>query len=211
MEPDFLRDTRASYDAVAVRYAEWLRDELAAKPFDRAILAAFAELVLAAGLGPVADIGCGAGRVTAHLKGLGLTAFGIDLSPQMVTVARQAHPGLQFEVGSMLDLDLPDATLGGLLAWYSTIHVPDDRLPEAFAEFYRVLLPGGYALLAFQVGHEPRHVTQALGHSISVDLHQRQPDDVASMLAGVGLLVRACRSTKQRSAGRCRSPAEPRE
>src|SRR5579862_724639 len=79
MEPDFLRDTRASYDAVAVRYAEWLRDELAAKPFDRAILAAFAELVLAAGPGPVADIGCGAGRVTAHLKGLGLTAFGIDL------------------------------------------------------------------------------------------------------------------------------------
>jgi len=191
MEPDFLRDTRASYDAVAVRYAEWLRDELAAKPFDRAILAAFAELVLAAGLGPVADIGCGAGRVTAHLKGLGLTAFGIDLSPQMVAVARQAHPGLQFEVGSMLDLDLPDATLGGLLAWYSTIHVPDDRLPEAFAEFYRVLLPGGYALLAFQVGHEPRHVTQALGHSISVDLHQRQPDDVASMLARVGLVVRA--------------------
>jgi SAM-dependent methyltransferase len=191
MEPDFLRDTRASYDAVAVRYAEWLRDELAAKPFDRAILAAFAELVLAAGLGPVADIGCGTGRVTAHLKGLGLTAFGIDLSPQMVAVARQAHPGLQFEVGSMLDLDLPDATLGGLLAWYSTIHVPDDRLPEAFAEFYRVLLPGGYALLAFQVGHEPRHVTQALGHSISVDLHQRQPDDVASMLAQVGLVVRA--------------------
>jgi SAM-dependent methyltransferase len=147
MEPDFLRDTRASYDAVAVRYAEWLRDELAAKPFDRAILAAFAELVLAAGLGPVADIGCGAGRVTAHLKGLGLTAFGIDLSPQMVA--------------------------------------------EAFAEFYRVLLPGGYALLAFQVGHEPRHVTQALGHSISVDLYQRQPDDVASMLARVGLVVRA--------------------
>ena len=117
MEPDFLRDTRASYDAVAVRYAEWLRDELAAKPFDRAILAAFAELDLAAGLGLVADIGCGAGRVTAHLKGLGLTAFGIDLSPQMVAVARQAHPGLQFEVGSMLDLDLPDATLGGLLAY----------------------------------------------------------------------------------------------
>ena len=203
MEPDFLRHTRATYDAVAVSYAEWLRDELAAKPLDRAILAAFAELVGAAGAagaagavgaagpGLVADIGCGAGRVTAHLNELGLPAFGIDLSPQMIAVARQAYPGLRFEVGSMLALDLPDGTLGGLLAWYSTIHVPDDRLPEAFAEFYRVLLPGGYALLAFQVGDGPRHVTQALGQSVSVDLHQRQPDAVAALLARAGLAVRA--------------------
>lgn len=191
MEPDFLRNTRASYDAVAVAYAEWLRDELAAKPLDRAILAAFADLVRAAGQCPVADIGCGAGRVTAHLNELGLPAFGIDLSPQMVAVARQAYPGLRFSVGSMLALDLPDATLGGLLAWYSTIHVPDDRLPEAFAEFHRVLVPGGYALLAFQVGDEPRHVAQALGQPVSVDLHQRQPDTVAGLLARAGLLVRA--------------------
>jgi SAM-dependent methyltransferase len=190
-EPDFLRDTRTSYDAVALGYAERFRDELAAKPLDRAMLASFAELVRDAGAGPVADIGCGTGRVTSHLNGLGLSAFGIDLSPQMVAVARQSYPGLRFEVGSMLALDLPDAALGGVLAWYSTIHVPDDRLPDAFAEFYRVLVPGGYALLAFQVGHEPRHVTQALGQPVSVDLHHRQPDTVAGLLAQAGLAVRA--------------------
>lgn len=52
--------------------------------------------------------------------------FGIDLSPQMVVVARQEHPGLRFEEGSMLALDLRDASLGGLLARYSTIHIPDE-------------------------------------------------------------------------------------
>jgi SAM-dependent methyltransferase len=190
-EPDFLRNTRAAYDAVAASYAQWLREELAAKPLDRAMLASFAELVRAAGAGPVADIGCGAGRVTAHLNELGLPAFGIDLSPSMVAVARQSYPGLRFEVGSMLALDLPDGTLGGLLAWYSTIHVPDDRLPEAFAEFRRVLVPGGFALLAFQVGDEPLHLTQALGQPISVDLHQRRPDRVADWLERAGLAVRA--------------------
>jgi hypothetical protein len=60
-EPDFLRNTRASYDAVATAYAERLRDELAAKPLDRAMLAGFAEVVRATGAGPVADVGCGAG------------------------------------------------------------------------------------------------------------------------------------------------------
>src|SRR3974390_3391872 len=79
---------RAAYDAVAVDYAALLRDELAAKPFDRALLGAFAELVLSGSAGPVADVGCGPGRVTAYLHGLGVETFGIDLSPAMVAVAR---------------------------------------------------------------------------------------------------------------------------
>jgi SAM-dependent methyltransferase len=60
------------------------------------MLAAFAELVQAAGGGPVADLGCGPGRVTAHLDGPGVAAFGVDLSPGMVDVARQTYPGLRF-------------------------------------------------------------------------------------------------------------------
>jgi SAM-dependent methyltransferase len=190
-EPAFLRATRASYDAVAADYAVRFRDELAGKPLDRAMLARFAELVRAADAGPAADIGCGAGRVTALLAGLGLSAFGVDLSPQMVAVARRSHPGLRFEVGSMLGLDLPDGALGGVLAWYSTIHVPEERLPAVFAEFWRVLAPGGYVLLGFQAGDEPLHLTQALGHAISLDFHHRQPDGVAALLGQAGLVVRA--------------------
>jgi hypothetical protein len=51
-DDDFLRTTRASYDAVAGGYAERFRDELAARPLDRAMLAGFAELVRTAGAGP---------------------------------------------------------------------------------------------------------------------------------------------------------------
>src|SRR5580704_12500911 len=91
-EPDFLRDTRASYDAVAVAYAERFGDELDARPLDRGMLAGFAERVRAAGSGPVADVGCGTGRVTAYLDGLGVPAFGIDLSPGMIDVARRTYP-----------------------------------------------------------------------------------------------------------------------
>jgi SAM-dependent methyltransferase len=46
--PPPLRAVRASYDAVAARYANEVADELAAKPLDRALLAAFAEQVRAA-------------------------------------------------------------------------------------------------------------------------------------------------------------------
>lgn len=58
----WLDDTRTSYDTVAVSYADMLRDSLASEPFQRGILALFAELVRAQGDGPVADVGCGPGR-----------------------------------------------------------------------------------------------------------------------------------------------------
>lgn len=186
-EPEFVRRTRGSYDAVAEDYAAWVHDELAAKPLDRAVLAAFAALVT----GRVADVGCGPGRVTAHLAGLGLPAFGVDLSPRMVAVARRTYPELRFDVGSMLSLDIEDGSLGGVVAWFSTIHVPDPLLPVVFAEFHRVLAPNGHLQLAFQVGDVPLHLTEAGGHAVSLEFHRRRPDQVADVLRGAGFALRA--------------------
>lgn len=190
-EPDFVHRTRSSYDALADDYAVWIRDELAAKPLDRAVLGGFAELVRAAGAGPVADIGCGTGRVTAHLNGLGLSVFGIDLSPRMVAIARSTHPDLRFDAGSMTALNLGDGVLGGIVAWYSTIHIPPELLPDVFAEFHRVLAPGGYLQLAFQVGDDLARLTESAGHEISLDFHRSRPEDIAALLGHAGLPVRA--------------------
>ncbi|GAA4848781.1 class I SAM-dependent methyltransferase [Saccharopolyspora rosea] len=148
-ESSHLAATADAYDAVAVRYAEFARDELAGLPLDRAVLAAFAELARTTGAGPVAELGCGPGRVTAHLRDLGLDVFGVDLSPVMIDLARQAHPDLRFEVGSMDSLDLADGELHGIVSWYSVIHIPPRELPAYFTEFRRVLAPGGHLLLAF--------------------------------------------------------------
>ncbi|MGW0194217.1 class I SAM-dependent DNA methyltransferase [Nonomuraea sp. NPDC003201] len=148
--PSHLTTTAEAYDAVAVLYAELFHDALDRQPLDRAALAPFAELVRTGGAGTsVAEVGCGPGHMTAHLRDLGLDAFGIDLSPVMINLAREAHPDLRFEVGSMDALDLADGELGGILSWYSIIHTPPQELPPYFAEFRRVLAPGGYLLLGF--------------------------------------------------------------
>ncbi len=137
---------------MATRYAELARDALAPLPLDRAVIAAFAELARAGGAGPVAELGCGPGQVTAHLRDLGLDAFGVDLSPAMIDIARESYPDLRFEVGSMDSLDslgVADGKLSGIVSWYSVIHIPPQDLPPCFAEFGRVLAPGGHLLLAF--------------------------------------------------------------
>ncbi|WP_329176120.1 class I SAM-dependent DNA methyltransferase [Streptomyces sp. NBC_01477] len=186
-ESGYLRATRTAYDIVAVDYERLLRDELDRKPLDRAMLAAFADV----SRGPVAEVGCGPGRVTAHLRGLGVDVLGIDLSPEMVAVARRTHPGLRFEVGSMTALDLADGALGGVVAWYSTVHTPPEVLPTVFAECHRVLAPGGHMLLAFKAGDQHWHRDRAYGHEVSLDVYWMPPDDVAALMTAAGLVVDA--------------------
>ncbi|ONI82738.1 SAM-dependent methyltransferase [Saccharothrix sp. ALI-22-I] len=189
---DWLADTRASYDTVAVSYADYVRGAIAGDQYLRTALALFADSVRAAGDGPVADVGCGPGDVTAHLHELGVDAFGVDLSPGMIDVARRDHPGLRFEVGSMTDLDLPDASVAGLLAWWSLIHIPDEEVATVFAHFHRVLRPGGPLQLGFHVGDVSRLKTQGYGgHPMKVHVHRRQPDKVASWLRDAGFTVEA--------------------
>lgn len=189
---DWLADTRTSYDTVAASYADQLRDLLDKTPYVRAILALFADLMHTTGGGPVADVGCGPGRITAYLSDLDVDTFGIDLSPAMIEVARRDHPRLRFEVGSMTNLDLADASMAGLVAWYSLIHVPDHEIGSVFTHFRRVLRPGGLLLLGFHVGDESRLKTQGYGgHPMKVYVHRRQPGQVAAWLNDAGFTVEA--------------------
>ncbi|MGW1592378.1 class I SAM-dependent DNA methyltransferase [Streptomyces sp. NPDC002343] len=179
--------TRAFYDTIAEDYAVHFRDQLAHRPLERALLAAYAEQV--GHSGPVADLGCGPGEITAHLDGLGLSVFGLDLSESMIAVARRRYPALRFEQGSMRSLSSADGSLAGVVSWYSSIHTPVDELPSLFSEFHRVLTPGGRLLLAFQAGDEPLHLDRPWGHPVSLDFHRRRPERMAELLSGVGFAV----------------------
>ncbi|MFD8074968.1 class I SAM-dependent methyltransferase [Streptomyces sp. NPDC059718] len=192
-EDAYLAAVRESYDTVAADYAAQVSTPDGLDPLSRAMLAAFAETVRTAGRGPLADLGCGPGYVTAHLAGQGVPAYGVDLSPRMVELARRAHPHLRFTVGSMTALDIGDGELGGVLAYYSTHHTPPELLPVVFAEFRRVLAPGGHLMLAGWVGEDehlrPEHAYG--GHPVSYGLHMLPAPRIAALLEEAGLTVTA--------------------
>jgi SAM-dependent methyltransferase len=144
-----LAATAAAYDAMSARYAEVTGQGVDEPPLDRAMLAAFAEQVTSAGGGLVTDAGCGPGRIGAHLARLGLDVMGVDVSPEMIAIARGWYPALRFTTASMGALPLPDDALAGIVAWYSIIHAPPGAVPGYLAEFARVLRPGGFLLTAF--------------------------------------------------------------
>ncbi|MFP1153679.1 class I SAM-dependent methyltransferase [Mycobacterium sherrisii] len=189
IQHEFITLTREGYDRTAGAYAERFHHYLDDKPVDLAMINAFAGLILKGDNEHVLDLGCGTGATTALLANCGVNAIGIDLSPNMVSQAKKLNPELQFAVGSMTGLDAADASAGGVCAWYSIIHVPDEHLSGVFDEFYRVLAPNGLLLLAFQVGNEPRVLTHAFGQEVNLTFIRRQPRQINDLLTGAGFRI----------------------
>jgi len=178
---------REAYDRVALDYERRFVSELEAKPLDRGLLSAFAELVR--DRGAVLDVGCGPGHVTAHLRGLGLDAAGLDLSPGMIELARKAHSAIAFEVGDMLDLG--ERSLAGIVALYAICNLSQPDVARAAASFARALAPGGTLLLSFHVGDERIHLDEWWGHAVSVDFWLHAPETVTAALEDAGLVIEA--------------------
>jgi SAM-dependent methyltransferase len=161
---------------------------LEAEPWLRAVLGAFAESVR--GLGPVLDVGCGPGTVTAHLSELGLDASGVDLSPRMVEHARWQYPDLRFSVVSATELDLAPASLGGVLGWWSLFNLPRETLPGVLRTFAEALVPGGQVLIGTHVGDGDLRRTEGYGGlPVSWTTHLYRPEELAGMVVDTGLEV----------------------
>jgi SAM-dependent methyltransferase len=178
---------RESYDSAARAYAEHLASELDRKPLDRHLLNRFAEATSGGGL--VADLGCGPGHVAGYLGERGVRMVGIDLSPEMVRIATELQPRIEFRVGDMTALDLPDGSLAGVIAFYAIVHFKPDELGPVFREMRRILSPGGLALLAFHVGEEVVHVDDLFGASVSLDFRFHVPERVIEALESARFTV----------------------
>jgi SAM-dependent methyltransferase len=185
---DSKESVRRSYDAVADEYVEHIFPELAQKPLDRHLLNRFAEHVR--GLGTVADLGCGPGHVGRYLHEQGVRVVGVDLSPEMIRRAIELNPGIEFQVGDLQHLGFPDASLAGVVAFYSVIHLEPAELMTAFRELRRVLMPGGALLVAFHIGGDTLHLDELWGKAVSLEFHFLEPGNVRTALQAAGLTVR---------------------
>lgn len=187
MDERAIRAIETSYDCVADEYARCMFSELDNKPLDRELLSRFAAEVK--GKGEVCDMGCGPGHVARYLRDQGTDVFGLDLSPGMVEEARRLNPDISFRRGNMLALDLADASLAGMAAFYAIVHLPHEVLPQTFREMARVLKPEGRLLLAFHIGDETLHRDEWLGRPVTLDFRFFSPQAIRRDLETAGFTV----------------------
>jgi ubiquinone/menaquinone biosynthesis C-methylase UbiE len=188
---DHITAARSFYDGTAERYVQFTGTEISPVtegPVDQSLLSAFIELIKMNGFARVADIGCGPGRVAAFMANNGLDVVGVDVSPEMLGIARRAHPDIQFEEGRLDKLPFDDEALGGAVCWYSIIYTPPQLLEKAFAELTRVLDATGCLLIAFQAGNgETVQQGRTLDTERSIAAYRHRVEDVTGSLGEAGL------------------------
>jgi ubiquinone/menaquinone biosynthesis C-methylase UbiE len=170
---------RNGYNAIANQYLE----TRAKKSTDVALLDDFTKRLQSDA--KVLDAGCGAGIPVAEILSRRFDVTGVDFSEMQVDLARKNIPDATFICQDMTQLDFPSQTFDGICSFYAIIHIPREEHRGLLENFYRMLKPGGVALLC--LGAED------LLDDIEEDFHGNRMYwshyDAAtyeSMLAGIG-------------------------
>ena len=183
---------RDVFDVAAETYVQFVGTEINSTtehPIDRSLFVGFVDMIKRQANARVADVGCGPGRMAAFMVDHGLDAVGLDPSKAMLAVARTAHPNIEFKEGQLDALPIETGALAGAVCWYSIIYTPLDLLDEAFDELARVLMPGGFLLLAFQTDGEPVHREDAFGTHLPLTSYRHEVQEVAACLENSGFKI----------------------
>jgi SAM-dependent methyltransferase len=160
---------RQGHDALATSYQAFFAavTALATNP-----------LLDAVGLHPgtrLLDIATGPGTIAGEAASRGARPVGIDLSPQMVEVARQLYPDINFHEADVEQLPFPDDTFDAIVCAFGLGHFP--RPEVAVAECVRTLLPGGR--IAFSWWDDPsRQRIQGVFRDAIAEVGVSMPADV---------------------------------
>jgi SAM-dependent methyltransferase len=104
--------------------------------------------------GLVVDLGCGSGIWGRQLLDAGYQVHGVDLSADMIALAKVRAPEATWQVNSFADCEIPNCVavtaIGEVLSYELRDTHSRSSLPELFARVFAALAPGG--LFVFDLG-----------------------------------------------------------
>ena len=183
MEDERARTVAVGYDRISGRYLEWVA-RIEGDPRDR-MLVEFAQRLPAGAR--VLDLGCGPGVPSTRALAQRFEVVGVDISAAQIELARTNVPEATFIHGDLTLIDLPEASLDGVTAFYSIAHVPREHHPRVFARIARWLVPGGLFLATLGATDDPDWIGEWLGGPMFFSSHDADTNRALLRAAGFTL------------------------
>ena len=100
----------------------------------------------------VLDVGCAHGRDSIYMSNNGLDVYGIDLTPEFITLAKFSCPSGKFSIMDMRNLRFPEHIFDGIWASASFLHISKKEGLKTLKGFKKVLKPGAVLFISVMTG-----------------------------------------------------------
>lgn len=172
-----------TYEKIASKYAQQYFDDMADVPLIDKFLSKLPSQ------GKILDVGSGPGQFANYMTGKGFEVIGIDFSKEMLTIAKDKVPNVDFRQMDMRQLDFPDNYFDGIFAAYSLIHIPSEEIPSTLQGFHRVLKAGGYIEIAVQKGEADKIIDEPFMPSEKMFFNFFTEDRIGKYLEDAGFQI----------------------
>ena len=137
----------------------------------------------------VLDLGCGSGVPTAGmLAESGIEVVGVDVSTEMLALARRNVPTGRFVAMDVMELDDSLGRFDGACAFFSLLMLRRSDIPLVLRRVRSVLQPGGLVTIGMVEGDLDYLPLTFLGQEVSVTAYPRS--DLEATIRAEGLHVR---------------------
>lgn len=137
----------------------------------------------------VLDAGCGAGVDTSYLDSQGFEVVGVDLSEEMLRVARENFEGLDFQKMDLRKLDFPEESFDGIVASFSLIYLEKSDLPSVLEDFSKILREDGLLFISVQVGESEEKLVDDPVVEGDIFLNVMSKEEIHGLLKEAGFQI----------------------
>jgi ubiquinone/menaquinone biosynthesis C-methylase UbiE len=96
----------------------------------------------------ILDLGCGSGvPIDKFLLGKGFKVTGIDISEEMIKLARNNFPGAKYLVQDMSEVDFPPNSFNAVVSFYAIFHIPREKHLSLLKKIHTLLKTNGCLLI----------------------------------------------------------------
>ncbi|MBT3720908.1 class I SAM-dependent methyltransferase [archaeon] len=137
----------------------------------------------------VLDVGCGNSDYFEHFSKRNVDYTGIDLSSEMLKIARKNFPNGNFINMDMRSILFNTNFFAGIFCFYSLIHIPKKEVISVLESFSRILKPNGKILFALQEGNNEVFVPEPFLPEKQLFINLISEEEIRKLLEKIGMKI----------------------
>lgn len=139
--------------------------------------------------GEILDLGCGPGHHALFFSNNGFNVTGIDLSSEMIKLAKRTSVKSKFKIMDILDLDFHKACFDGIWASASLLHIPKNKITPILQKLKEILIKGGSLYISLKQGNGSELFTDTRYGGVEKYYVYYQLEEIENILKNIGFKI----------------------